>query len=155
MIFTTKAEWEIKNPILKALGEDESVRTYPFIEISLNVPLFHVDIRFPYDGDEEITGCRRFIMHDIEHVKQLIKQDGVIGYDIYLETPRDINKNSVERHKVKRLSKIIQGKDEHNCITEAYIFTDGDCYIEGETESIDEINNATVIFDSDAIKREG
>lgn len=69
MIFTTRAEWEIKDPVLKALGEDKSVRSYPFIEIQLNVPLFHVDVRFPYDEDKEISGWRRFIMQDIEHVK--------------------------------------------------------------------------------------
>lgn len=154
MIFTTRAEWEIKDPILKALGEDESVRSYPFIEIQLNVPLFHVDVRFPYDEDEEISGWRRFIIQDIEHVKQLVKQDDIIGYDIYLEAPRDINnKDTVERHKVKRLSKIVRGEDEHGCFTEAYIFTDGNYYISGEVESVDEIKNATVVFDINELKK--
>lgn len=153
MIFSTRAEWEIKDPMLKALGQDESVRNYPFIEITLNVPLFHVDIRFPYE-DEEITGWRRFIMQDIEHVKQLISQKEIIEYDIYLETPRDINnKGSVERHKVKRLSRIIRGEDENDCMVEAYIFADGDSYIDGEIKSIDEIKNAKVIFDANEAKK--
>ena len=153
MIFTTRAEWEIKDPILKALGEDESVRNYPFIEIQLNVPLFHVDVKFPYDEDEEISGWRRFIMQEIGYVKQIVKQEGIIGYDLYLETPRDIdNENGVERHKVKRLSKIIHGEDEHGCIVEAYIFADGDHYISGEVESMDEINNPVVVFDINEFK---
>lgn len=155
MIFTTRAEWEIKDPMLKALGKDESERTYPFIEIQLNVPLFHVDIRFPYPGDEEISGWRRFIMHDIRHVKQLIEQKDITGYDIYLETPRDINKqDSIERHKVKRLSKIIQGEDARGCLAEAYVFADGDCYYgHGEIKSIDEIRKVSVVFDINELKK--
>lgn len=147
MIFTARAEWEIKDPLLKALGEDESVRSYPFIEIHLNVPLFHVDVRIPYDEDQEISGWRRFMMHDIEHVNQLVKQNGVIEYDIYLETPRDMDKKSVERHKVKRLGKVIQGEDAYGCKVEAYIFTDGDYYIFGEIESVEDIKNTRVVFE--------
>lgn len=73
-----------------------------------------------------------------------------------METPRDIdNENSVERHKVKRLNKIIRGEDEHGCLVEAYIFADGDYYISGEVESIDEIKNATVAFDINEIEKRG
>ncbi len=151
MIFTAMAEWEIKDPVLKALGEDESVRTYPFIEIHLNVPLFHVDVRTP-DENKEITLWRRFIMHDIEHVKRLVKQKEVVEYAIYLETPRDVDRDNIERHKVKKLSKIIQGEDKNGYAVEAYIFADGDSYIDGEVKSIDEINNASVRFDLNEIK---
>lgn len=146
MIFTTRAEWEIKDPMLKALGEDTSVRTYPFIEIHLNVSLFHVDIKIP-DEDKEITLWRRFIMHNIEHVKQLVKQKEVTEYTIYLETPRDVDQNNIERHKVKKLSKIIQGEGGAGCNIEAYVFADGDKYIDGEVESIDDIKSERVVFD--------
>ncbi len=153
MIFTTRAEWEIKDPTLKALGEDETTRTYPLIEIHLNVPIFHVDVLIWYDEDGGYSLWSRFITADIDLVKKLIKQDRITKYNIYLETPRDVHKDSLERHKVKKLSKVVSGEDKNGCIVEAYIFADGDTYISGDVDSIDDIKNARVIFDINEVKR--
>lgn len=156
MIFTTRAEWEIKDPMLKVLGADDSERTYPLIEIHLNVPLFRVDVWHKTNEDEKGFLGTSFLMAQIEYVKQIVTQEEVVKYDIYLETPRDIdNEDSVERHKVKRLSKIIRGEDKHGCLVEAYIFADSDYYISGGVESIDEIKNAAVVFDINELKGTG
>lgn len=154
MIFTTRAEWEIKDPVLKKLGQDESERTYPFIKVELNIPLYRVDIITRDSEDEDkIKIGHHFIMHDIEHVKSLVKQKEVLDYDIYLETPRDINRKDVQRHKVKKLSKIVHGKDKNSCDVEAYIFADEDNYINGEVNSIEDIRGAEVIFDIEELNK--
>lgn len=153
MIFKTRAEWEIKDPVLKALGEDKSVRTYPFIEIDLNIPLYHVDILIPADEKNECQIGRRFVMHNIEHVKDLIKQKKILDYNIYLETPRNINQNNIERHKVKKLDKVIHGKDKTGCDVKAYVFADGDNYIDGEVNSVDDIEKIEIIFDINKLQK--
>jgi len=153
MLFTTRVEWEIKDPVLKALGKDESERTYPLIEIHLNVPLFHVDVLLPADEVNECQMWSRFLAHDIEHVKQLVKQKEVVEYSIYLETPCNSH-NTVERHKVKKLSKIICGKDNAGCDVDAYIFVDGDSYVNGDIDTVDAIKNAKVTFDINEMRRQ-
>lgn len=154
MIFTTEAGWEIKDPMLRALGQDKSVRNYSVIEIQGNVPLFHVDIRFYCDEDKESLDWRRFIMWKIEDVKQLVKQEWIIEYDVYLETPRKLNNRfSTERHSVKKLSKIICGKNKYGCEELVYFFVDGTHYISIGGE-VDKIINPTVVFDDNEFKFE-
>jgi len=105
MVFLANKLWEDKRPILKGTTQ----KHYRCIEVYLNRPLFHVDF-LVHSNNEEKEGWGRMVFYEINYVIQLIKLKQVKEFHVYVETPiGDINIHPIERHKVKKLARIVRG----------------------------------------------
>lgn len=67
MHFVTEADWELQDPLIKALQGAAGSRLYPCVEVNSNQPIWHLDLHF--DVDQMDAGYwRRFVVASVEQV---------------------------------------------------------------------------------------
>ncbi len=64
----TEGEWEVQDPLAKALQGTAGSRLYPCVEVSLNQPIWHLDLYFEIDQVNDIGHWRRFILASVAQV---------------------------------------------------------------------------------------
>jgi hypothetical protein len=87
--------------VLGALSGQPGLRCYPFVEISLNTHLFHLDVA-PID---EESMWQRFIFDALENVIEFLVAEKIRGCRIYVQTRRQIDAD----YQLKRIVEISEG----------------------------------------------
>ena len=117
MLINTHEDWEIDNPALK-LFDPPGTRIYPFVEISINCHLFHVDIRTHPTKDDGYMPCMRFIATDIIQAFIMVDDDSVKEFSISLQSRRCDNEN--DEYQISSINEILQA--EETCGQKVYIY---------------------------------
>jgi hypothetical protein len=143
MVFETRDEWEVSDPIYKLLTGDSGVHRYPIVKISLNLNLFHLEI-CKHFKDEDVKIWERYIFVFINDVIDLLSAKEFDKIKISLQPACKLD-GSDDSH-ITTITEIIE--KEHND-QKAYIYKcrNGKTYfdsnnIEGEQASSEQ----TIIY---------
>lgn len=144
MFFKTHEDWEIKDPSLK-IFEAPGTRYYPFIELSLNFNLFHVDILPHYDDEDGFAPMLRFIATDIRQALILVDDKHVNKFSISLQSRRCDNANG--EYCISTLSEVLEAEDSAGQLAHIYVCKDGKRVIDSSLASTEsELFNARSVY---------
>lgn len=73
MIFQTRDEWEVSDPIYKQLTGDIGIHRYPIVRVSLNINLFHVEV-CKHLKDENMQIWERYIFAFVQDIIDVITE---------------------------------------------------------------------------------
>jgi len=148
MLIKTHKDWEIDSLMPMPRPFDiPGTRFYPFIELTLNCYLFHVDL-LPYPPNEEEPALeRRFIATDIKQALRLVGDKNVKEFSLSLQTRRCDNEN--EEYHISTIIEIVQAEDEAGQISYVYICKDGKREIDSPLATTEEelYNKCTIYLD--------
>lgn len=92
MILHVNDNWEINNPVLKAI-DPPGTRRYMMVEISLNVPLFLLEAIVSAGEGSEPSLWQKFLLSDYEDVQGFLLANDLQDHRISLLLPRYKNKD--------------------------------------------------------------
>lgn len=121
-MFQADQSWEY-NTSLGVIFNRPGLRTYPFIEVGLNAPLFHVDAALI--GEENGGGAwTRIICSRLIDVLEIIKQHGFSDIRISVQTPRND-----EGYRFFSISDIIEGTNAWGDVVHLFLGARGEEYL--------------------------
>jgi hypothetical protein len=131
----TDESWECFSA-LSAIFNQPGLRSYRFVEVAINIPLFHLDLVLL--GDEE-TGhaWSRFICYQLADVLSVIGRCDVANARISIQTPR-----KGDGYTFFSISQVIEGRNQAGDILHLFIGSNGEEYIhalrgEGDADMLD------------------
>lgn len=144
MLLQTHEDWEIDDPALKTF-DPPGTRLYPFINLSINVHLFHVDV-LPYPKDEhDFALMLRFIATDILQALILVDEDHVKEFSLSLQSRRCDNENG--EYRISTLTEVFQAEDSAGQLSHVYVCKDGKRFIDSPlASSEDDLFNIRSIY---------
>lgn len=131
----TNESWECshRGQLLGAIFGDPGLRYYPFVEIPVNLVLFHVDIVLR-DNHRENESWSRFIFDELADVLRFIKRDDVVQMRLSLQSRMCEN----DDYTISSIAEIAEGKNRAGHKRYVCICPSGKNYVDsfmGETES--------------------
>lgn len=87
--------------IIYALTHQPELRSYPFVQVPLNVHLFHLDVA----SAEDESGWQRFIFGGITNVFEFLLDEKIREFLLYIQTRRQ----SGADYQLKRVVEILEG----------------------------------------------
>jgi hypothetical protein len=140
MLLRTLDAWESQENPDRVFGE-KGTRRHPVVELTLNVPLLHVDIVLqPAKGEPSLWS--RFLFADPQHAVQFVHQDGVEEVRIALQSALDVEG--------KRTYSIDEVVEIHRCETASgnfvfdYVFDDGRDFLDTANDDDAVVNRISV-----------
>lgn len=130
MHFTVKKEWEVKNPILAALGEP-GTGWYQLIELPLNIKVFMVDALIEHHDHQ---AWHRYMVPSIANALDLITRTYVKSHKLAIMSRRDDNSGE---YSIADIEEVITAKT--HAKQHCYIFScvDGKRYYEHANASLE------------------
>ena len=124
MIFETYPQWEIDNPVLKALAI-HNARRYRAIHVTPEVEFYVVElcVRFDETGEEDVTSWETYFLNDLDDVFNFIGHYRVVNSRINLFVPRKSNDN--DEYGIYEIKKIYTGKDKQKRNFKIFLFKNG------------------------------
>ena len=139
MIFETREEWESKSPISPLLAE-KGVRHYPFIRVSLNCIIFHVDF---IRKNEECW--ERYMFSSVSDVLKVLGQNDFDKISISLLSRRCDNEDN--EYGVSTIKEIIKAKDKNHKTVYMFRCKNDKTYLESHASAdIEELTDKKVIY---------
>ena len=129
MYFSIQKEWEAKSPLGLLSGGPEE-RSFPLVEISLNLNIFLVDAEVGVEDDCSVVS--RFMFGDVVETLQFIDQDIFKNSSISLLSRRCDNDGE---YSVSDLIETIEAKDDAGQMSHIYCCKDGKKYIDSSLAS--------------------
>lgn len=133
MIFETRQEWEVRDPNIQLLG-GAGVRRYPFVRVSLNFILFHVD--FILEGEDF---WQRYIFFSVHDVLAALQQKDIKTINVSLQSRRCDNKDN--EYCISTINEIVKIIDKYN--QPMYIFNckNGKTYYGSDSNCLNDVNS--------------
>lgn len=134
MIFETRDEWEVLDPIYKVLTGDSGIRRYPLVKISLNLNLFHLEICKHFEN-EDVEIWERYIFAFIHDVIDVLSAKEFDKIKISLQPARKLDRRG--DYHITTITEIIE--QEQNGKSYFYKCKDGATYDDsynGECEKV-------------------
>lgn len=120
----TDQSWECYST-LGAIFNQPSLRSYRFVEVALNLPLFHVDTVL-FEESEGGGSWSRFICCQLTDVLEIIQRDDSLDVRISIQTPR-----SDDGYKLFSIAQIIEGRSRLGDVLYLFLGADGESYLHG------------------------
>lgn len=103
--------------VLRALSNQPGLQCYPFVEIPLNICLFHLDVA-PVDDESR---WQRFIFDRVDNVFSFAASENIREFRIHIQTRRKQEKD----YQLKRVAKIARGDTRRGEIAYLFLCADG------------------------------
>jgi hypothetical protein len=139
MIFEARDEWEIDDTTIPLLAE-KGVRYYPFIKVSLNFIIFHVDF---IRKNEEYW--ERYMFYSVSDVLALLGQKDFDKISISLQSRRCDNEDN--EYGVSTIKEIIKAEDKNHKTVYMFHCKNDKTYMESHAcANLEELTNKRVIY---------
>lgn len=120
----TDQSWECYST-LGAIFNQPSLRSYRFVEVALNLPLFHLDTVL-FEETEGDGAWSRFICSQLTDVLEIIRRDDSSNVRISIQTPR-----SNDGYKLFSVAQIIEGRSRLGDSLYLFLGANGESYLHG------------------------
>ena len=126
MIFETRDDWEISDPGYMQLVGGTGVHRYPLIKVSLNLNLFHMDVRKCVQ-EEEVEIWERYILVFIQDIIDFIATNDYEKIKISIQTASSFSRD--DEYCTSTITEIIE-HDEDGQKTYTYKCQNGETYFD-------------------------
>jgi hypothetical protein len=118
----TDQSWECYST-LGAIFNQPSLRSYRFVEVALNLPLFHLDAIL-FEEAEGGGAWSRFICSQLTDVLEIIRRDDTSNVRISIQTPRND-----DGYKFFSIAEIIEGRSRLGDMLYIFLGANGERYV--------------------------
>lgn len=145
MIFQTRDEWEVSDPIYSQLTGCIGIHRYPIVKVSLNVNLFHLEVRKHFE-EEDIQIWERYIFAFIQDIVHLLSVKEFEKIKISLQSA--CNLDSGNNYEIYTITEIVETETNGQ---KAYFYkcNNGKTYFDSFNSEYDQLSSEQKIIYAD------